>query len=170
MATDPTEAMTDEKLLGDVLERLPNPALDPARKAALGARLTERLAASNRATVLPGIAAIRADEGDWHRIGEGVRIKPLRANLADGTQTSLWRIDAGARVPKHAHHHEEECLVVSGQIVMAGVRYQTGDFVLAGDGSEHPEFLAETDTTLLIRGQLEAGLRPVFARALGLVA
>lgn len=168
MATEQTESMTDEKLLGELLERIPTSALDPARKSALGSRLAGRLAAIETPAPMPGIAAIRAEEGAWHQIGTGIRIKPLRANLTDGTQTSLWRIDAGARVPRHAHHHEEECLVVTGQIIMAGVRYQTGDFVLAGDGSDHPEFIAETDTTLLIRGQLDAGLRPIFTSALGL--
>lgn len=170
MATEHNELHADQKLLGEVLERLPAPALSDARKAHLAGRLAQRLQALETAPALPGITAIRADQGQWHWLAQGIQIKPLRADLQQGTQTSLWRIAAGARVPKHAHHHEEECLVVAGRILMSGVRYETGDFVLAGDGSDHPEFVAETDTTLLIRGQLEAGLRPLFAKALGLPA
>lgn len=170
MATEHTDPHTDQKLLGELLERLPAPALSATQKEQLGSRLAERLRASVASATATGITAIRADEGTWHRLGHGIQIKPLRADLRSGTQTSLWRIEAGAKVPRHAHHHEEECLVVSGRILMAGVRYESGDFVLASDGSEHPEFMAETETILLIRGQLEHSLRPLFAQTLGLSA
>jgi len=97
---------------------------------------------------------IRADEGEWVPFVPGIRIKTLRRNEAEGTQTSLWRIEPGASVPPHPHTREEECMVMEGSVVHDDVEYFAGDFLLAPVGERHKPFFAPRGALLLIRSEL----------------
>ncbi len=97
---------------------------------------------------------VRADEGEWVPFVPGIRIKTLRRNEAEGTQTSLWRLDPGAIVPPHPHTREEECMVMEGSVVHDDVEYFAGDFLLAPVGERHKPFVAPRGALLLIRSEL----------------
>ena len=97
---------------------------------------------------------IRAHEGEWAPFVPGIRIKTLRRNEAEGTQTSLWRIEPGASVPPHPHTREEECMVMEGSVVHDDVEYFPGDFLLAPVGERHKPFHAPNGALLLIRSEL----------------
>jgi len=99
-------------------------------------------------------AVIRAGEGEWREFLPGIRIKTLRLDREQGTQSSLWRLEPGARIPGHAHTREEECLVLEGSVIHRDQTYRAGDYVYAPSGVRHDEFRTEEGALLYIRSQL----------------
>lgn len=101
----------------------------------------------------PTMRVTRADEGQWRAVLPGVRVKRLRDDASDGTETNLWRIDAGAVLPPHGHRLDEECLVLEGSVVQSGIEYRVGDYLLAPVGLAHDVFESPRGALLLIRGE-----------------
>lgn len=130
--------------LAAALEPVPVP--DSAR-----ARSLARVMAHART---PGTRVLLAGEGEWVPLVKGIRIKTLRRDEQTGTQTSLWRLEPGARVPPHSHRHEEECLVLEGSVIHEGRRYGPGDFLHALPGSRHSPFESPDGALLMIRSEL----------------
>jgi anti-sigma factor ChrR (cupin superfamily) len=136
--------------------------LDQDSLGALGAAVApanlppERIA-SLRARVMAGVAGttqvLRATEGEWRRLLPGVTIKTLHVDREHGTQTSLWRLEAGARIPPHPHTKDEECLVLEGAITHDGVQYRQGDFLFTRPGLRHKDFVAPEGALLMIRSE-----------------
>lgn len=137
----------DDLLLAALAGLTPAVAPPPERTADLRARL---LAAAAR----PRTQVLRAHEGEWAPFVPGIRIKTLRRDETEGTQTSLWRIEPGAQVPPHPHTREEECLVLEGSVIHDGIEYFPGDFLLAPPGERHQPFLAPRGALLMIRSEL----------------
>jgi anti-sigma factor ChrR (cupin superfamily) len=102
----------------------------------------------------PTTHVLRHDEGEWQALLPGIRVKTLRKDLVAGTQTTLWRVDAGATIPPHPHRHEEECLILEGSIIKDEVEYLPGDFLLADAGELHSAFRSPRGALFLIRGEL----------------
>jgi quercetin dioxygenase-like cupin family protein len=100
----------------------------------------------------PGRTLRRAD-GHWQPLLPGIEIKTLRKDVADATQTTLWRLQPGAQVPPHPHAKDEECLVLEGSIALAGVEYFPGDYVFARAGEVHGVIDAPRGALFLIRGE-----------------
>jgi quercetin dioxygenase-like cupin family protein len=97
---------------------------------------------------------VLANEGEWKPLLPGITIKTLRLDTEKGTQTSLWKLESGARVPPHPHSKEEECMVMQGYVVHDGRRYATGDFLFARPGVMHGDFFAPEGAVLMIRSEL----------------
>ena len=137
----------DDLLLAALAGLVPEAAPAPASSLALRARI---LADARRSRM----KVLRAEEGDWKPFVPGIRIKTLRRDEAEGTQTSLWRIEPGAAVPPHPHTREEECLVLEGSVVHDGVEYFPGDYLLAPPGERHKAFESPNGALLMIRSEL----------------
>jgi anti-sigma factor ChrR (cupin superfamily) len=137
----------DDLLLAALAGLVPAQAPAPEAASALRARI---LADARRMRT----KVVRADEGEWKPFVPGIRIKTLRRDEAEGTQTSLWRIEPGAAVPPHPHTREEECLVLEGSVFHDGVEYFPGDFLLAPPGERHKPFEAPNGALLMIRSEL----------------
>lgn len=129
------------------------PAIEPAN--GVRDRLRQQLLAR---VGPPRMHVLRADEGEWMPFLPGVRIKTLRKNEREGTQTTLWRVEPGARVPPHPHRREEECLILEGSVVHGGVEYFAGDYLLAEAGLDHDTFFAPKGALFMIRSELVEGL------------
>lgn len=137
-------------------------ALDAATIAGLAAAVApvtlppERIA-SMRSRIAAGIAdstrVVRAGEGEWQELLPGITIKTLHVDREHGTQTSLWRLAAGARIPRHPHSKDEECLVLEGSITHDGETYRQGDFLHTRPGLRHKEFVAPQGALLMIRSE-----------------
>ncbi len=124
------------------------PELVPAEasRQRMLANIMQRLA-------MPTMQVTRQNEGQWRDIFPGVSIKILREDLSERSQTTLWRLQPGASVPKHQHSQNEECLVLEGSIVHAGIEYFVGDYLLSPIGMPHDHFTAPNGALFLIRGE-----------------
>lgn len=112
-------------------------------------RMRDRLLAS----ISPEIRVVRGDEGEWRPFLHGITIKILRRDSTEGTQTALYRLRAGARIPSHRHRREEECLVLEGSVTHAGEKYVAGDYLVAAARSVHEPFESPHGALLMIRGE-----------------
>jgi anti-sigma factor ChrR (cupin superfamily) len=111
---------------------------------------------SLRARVLQNCQArplhlVLADEGQFIQILPGVAVKKLRADAT--TETSIWRLDAGACLPEHGHQHDEECLILSGTIDYQGWTLHAGDYLGAMIGEKQSKISSPTGALLMIRGE-----------------
>ena len=129
-------------LAGLVPEQLPAADAQQRMRAAIVARVSE-----------PTTHVTRGNQGEWQPLLPGIHVKTLRRSAADGSQTTLWRLDPGARVPPHPHTHEEECLVLEGSLIQDGVEYFPGDYLLAEAGSRHSAFESPGGALFMIRGE-----------------
>jgi anti-sigma factor ChrR (cupin superfamily) len=69
----------------------------------------------------------------------------------DGSRTYLLKMDAGVTLPHHDHDHAaEQCLVIEGSAVAAGVEIHAGDYVRMPRGSHHEDFYSKNGCVLLI--------------------
>lgn len=103
---------------------------------------------------MPAMQVTRKNQGEWRDLFPGVSIKILREDLNEDSQTTLWRLQPGASVPKHQHSQNEECLVLEGSIVHAGTEYFVGDYLLSPTGMPHDHFTAPNGALFLIRGEI----------------
>lgn len=89
----------------------------------------------------------------WPEYGPGIRRRVL---WQQGTQAALlYKVEAGASVPDHVHGHDEECLMVAGELFLDDVLMQAGDYQVAAVGTHHVQTVAETDGILYGHGDLD---------------
>jgi hypothetical protein len=91
-----------------------------------------------RSQQLPGTFTVRALEGRWQTIAEGVERKMLWAKGPNDRKTFLLRMRAGAHYVAHHHEDDEECLVLSGDLTFDTLTLREGDYHLARGGASHP--------------------------------
>jgi anti-sigma factor ChrR (cupin superfamily) len=94
---------------------------------------------------------VLAEEGEFKRVLPGIAVKVLRFDAT--TETTLWRLDAGASIPAHNHAHEEECYIVQGHIDYAGRSLGAGDYLLAAHGEHQDVIRSPSGALLLIRSE-----------------
>ena len=160
-------------LAGAIAESLAAVEWPGARRAALRDRVVAAASAPHAAGVAPqpvrdphaavAMRVQRTDEGRWYTLLPRIALKPLRIDRDARTQTALWKLEPGARIPAHEHGGEEECLVLSGAVEYEGARYGAGDYLLALPGYRHEEIASRDGATLLIRGELSPHLESLFA-------
>lgn len=116
------------------------------------ADLFDRVAAkiALRSRHLPGTFTIRAEEGPWTKIGEGIERKTLWSKGPNGRETYLVRMAAGARYAGHHHHDDEECFLVSGDLTFDTLTLRPGDYHLARRGVQHPDATTIGGCVLLV--------------------
>lgn len=148
--------LRDDDVTGALLEALAPVA--PARGTTARARVLACAAP-------PEPVIVRAGERPWLAFLPGVRLQPLRVDRAARTQTSLWRLDAGATIPPHDHTGEEECLVLDGSVDFDGKLYVAGDYLLAPPGLHHTEFVSPSGAVLMIRSELSGPVDALFRSA-----
>lgn len=146
-------------LLAALIDGIKPATLPATRKAALRERVLAAAGPTGEAVIL------KAEDGPWLKFIPGIAIKPLRIDRRNGAQTSLWRLDPGARIPEHHHHEDEECLIVEGSIDWDGKLYRRGDFLLARQGLHHSEFHSPEGALLMIRSEISPPLERLFAAA-----
>jgi hypothetical protein len=94
-------------------------------------------------------------DAGWAEFAPGIRRRVMWQ--CDGQATMLYHADAGARVPNHTHGHDEECLMVQGELFLDDLLLQPGDYQLAPAGSGHR--VTETDTGVVIYAHGDLDLR-----------
>lgn len=89
---------------------------------------------------------VRDREAGWPEFAPGIRRRVLWT--AGGEAALLYRADPGAAVPGHSHGHDEECLMVQGELFLDDLLLQQGDYQLAPAGTGHR--ITQTDTGVII--------------------
>ncbi len=116
--------------------------------------LRQRVLAVTQAALAPVSVAhltIRGGDGLWVPLLPGISIKLLREDVS--TRSYLLRMAPGARLPAHGHSHEEECMVLEGDVRLGDVQVRAGDYHLARRGLPHGDLLSEGGCLLFLRGQ-----------------
>lgn len=118
----------------------------PVVIAASAARLYMRHAPRERAAA----ATSRETAEDWLEMAPGI----LRRRLWNegGEAAYLVRAERGAQVPEHGHGHDEECLMLEGDLFLGDILLREGDWQLAPQGTQHGHHFTDTGLLLLVRG------------------
>jgi quercetin dioxygenase-like cupin family protein len=66
----------------------------------------------------------------------------------------LWWAEPGASVPHHAHGHDEECLMLRGDLFQDDYLLREGDYQLAPSGSAHESVSTDTGALIYAHGDL----------------
>lgn len=111
-----------------------------------------------RESTQPGAATdqsftLRDAEAGWPAFVPDIRRRVLWQH--GGQAALLYHADAGARVPQHRHGHDEECLLVEGDLFLDDVLLQAGDYQLAAAGSGHRITQTDTGAVLYAHGDLD---------------
>lgn len=78
--------------------------------------------------------------------------RSLFRNNDVGGRSSVVRLQKQARVPRHAHHGQEEVVVLSGTVLIGGVELSEGDYLFTQPGEEH-DVVAVTDAVIFVSSQ-----------------
>lgn len=143
-ATLAAEVVRWETLLASLHDSEPEVASPPDMFARIQRTIAER------SQLLPDTVTIRADEGSWEPIGNGVERKLLWAKGPNNRQTFLVRMAPGAHYAGHEHADDEECYVISGDITFDTLKLRGGDYHLARRKAPHPAATSAGGCLLLI--------------------
>jgi len=89
----------------------------------------------------------------WEDYAPGIRRRVLWQQ--GGACAYLARAVQGALVPSHGHHHDEESLMLEGDLFLGDILIREGDFQLAPAGLVHGTVQAGSDCVVYIRGDAE---------------
>jgi anti-sigma factor ChrR (cupin superfamily) len=67
----------------------------------------------------------------------------------------LWLASPGADVPQHRHGHDEECLMLRGDLFQDDCLLRQGDYQLAPAGSAHVTVTTDTGALIYAHGDLD---------------
>lgn len=81
----------------------------------------------------------------------GIERSLFRTN-DEGGRSSVVRLIAGARFPRHAHRGTEEVVVLSGMVLIGGVELNQGDYLFTQPGEEH-DVVALSDAVIFVSSQ-----------------
>ncbi len=112
------------------------------------AGLFDRIAGAiaEESTALAGKTAIACGEGEWQPFLPGIEIKRLW-----NPGTVMLRCQPGAVLPAHPHAQSEHIVVISGDFIVGGRTFRTGDWHSSPAGNDHGEARTEGGCLLLIQ-------------------
>lgn len=137
-----------ETVLAQVLPELAPIQPAPEARGRVRATLLARAQAERKAAAHT-FFTIRAEEGKWHELHPGVKLKLLYRDKT--TQTFLLDIAPNTIVPSHDHPSNEECFVMRGEAFVGDVHLRAGDYHFAHQGSRHTGLRSEIGALFLIR-------------------
>lgn len=134
--------------------------VDPAPAAAARLASAEGARVFLRESVEPAAAGdapftLRDAQAGWPEFAPGIRRRVLWQR--DGRAALLYLAQPGASVPAHSHGHDEECLMVQGELFLDDLLLRAGDYQLAPAGTGHR--LTETDTGAVVYAHGDLDLR-----------
>ena len=103
----------------------------------------------------PGEApfTVRDGEAGWPDFAPGIKRRVLWQR--GGQAALLYYAQPGAQVPQHVHGHDEECLMVQGELFLDDLLLQAGDYQLAPAGSGHHTTHTDTGVVIYAHGDLD---------------
>jgi mannose-6-phosphate isomerase-like protein (cupin superfamily) len=100
----------------------------------------------------------RQRQAQWENFAPGIRRRLLWQ--AGDVCSYIARAQVGAAVPAHGHHHDEECLMLDGDLFVGDILLRAGEFQLAPAGLAHGLVQAASDCLVYLRGDAELDLLP----------
>jgi quercetin dioxygenase-like cupin family protein len=100
----------------------------------------------------------RAAQASWAEFAPRIQRRVLHQH--GGQAAMLYRTEPDATVPRHAHGHDEECLMLRGDLFLDDVLLRPLDYQLAPAGSGHGLVSTDTGVLLYAHGDLDLDLRP----------
>jgi quercetin dioxygenase-like cupin family protein len=94
----------------------------------------------------------KAVSREWTPTGTSGIERSLFRNNDAGGRSSVVRLKKQARVPRHAHHGNEEVVVLSGTVLIGGVELGEGDYLFTQPDEEH-DVVALTDAVIFVSSQ-----------------
>lgn len=104
-----------------------------------------------------GGVTVRAGEGEWVPLARGSEIKILLVDMVKRERSFLLRLAPGGHVPAHDHPTTEECMVLTGDMVIGDTVFYPGDFHAATAGVKHPPLTSRNGGVIFIRGPVYEG-------------
>ena len=89
---------------------------------------------------------------EWKPTGTAGVERSLFRNNDAGGRSSVVRLMKDARVPRHAHHGDEEVVVLRGIVLIGGVELSEGDYLFTQPGEEH-DVVALTEAVIFVSSQ-----------------
>lgn len=100
----------------------------------------------------------RAADATWGDYGPGIERRVMWHR--GGEAAMLYRTLPGAAVPRHGHRHDEECLMLAGDVFLDEVLLRPLDYQLAPAGTHHDSVSTDTGLLLYAHGDLDLDLQP----------
>ncbi len=94
----------------------------------------------------------KSDKRNWAPTDYPGIERSLFRNNDTGGRSSVVRLAAGARFPRHAHHGTEEVLVLTGRVRIGSAELEAGDYLFTEPGEEH-DVAAVTDAVIFVSSQ-----------------
>lgn len=98
-----------------------------------------------------------AGQLEWRFAGYERGERAVLRTAPGGGRTSILRLQAGAKSPRHRHEASEDVLVLSGRITLGGVELGPRDYAWTAAGEEH-DLIAVEDSVVYVASE-----RPIHA-------
>lgn len=95
----------------------------------------------------------RDQDAGWPEYAPGIRRRVLWRRGAQAAM--LYHTQPGAMVPHHVHGHDEECLMVEGDLFLDDILLRPGDYQLAPAGTGHRVTATDTGVVIYAHGDLD---------------
>jgi quercetin dioxygenase-like cupin family protein len=125
---------------------------EPAWATADGALLFLRESLQPASAAEAAYTVSDADAG-WPEFAPGIQRRVLWQR--EGEAAMLYFVHAGVQVPHHTHVHDEECLMLQGELFLDDLLLQPGDYQLAPTGTDHRVTETDTGVVLYVHGSLD---------------
>jgi quercetin dioxygenase-like cupin family protein len=97
-------------------------------------------------------------DAGWPDFAPGIQRRVLWQRA--GQAAMLYYAQPGASVPLHTHGHDEECLMVQGELFLDDVLLEAGDYQLAPAGTGHHTTATDTGVVIYAHGDLDLRFVP----------
>lgn len=94
-----------------------------------------------------------AADRDWQPTDIAGVDRALFRHNGTGGRSSVVRLAAGTRVPRHRHEGHEEVLVLEGSVSIDGVLMRTGDYLYTEPGEEHDVVAVDGPAVIFVSSQ-----------------
>lgn len=151
--------MSGHVRLGDALLSARDYHLTPPGQALPGCRAQgQALLFLRESAVAPAAPAetaftLRDADAGWPDFAPGIQRRVLWQQ--GGQAALLYFAQAGAQVPMHSHGHDEECLMLQGELYLDDLLLLQGDYQLAPAGSGHRITATDTGVVIYAHGDLD---------------
>jgi quercetin dioxygenase-like cupin family protein len=97
-----------------------------------------------------------AASAEWSDFGPGIRRRVMWQQ--GGLAAMLYRTLPGAAVPRHGHRHDEECLMIEGDLFVDDIMLRPLDYQVAPAGTEHQGLYTDTGVVVFVHGDFTLDL------------